>query len=72
MPELPVVSGKKMNRVLVKLGYVMKRRRGSHMMMYKGGKLIVVPDHKELRRGTLRNILREADLTVEEFIELLR
>ena len=72
MPELPVVSGKKMKRVLEKLGYVMKRRRGSHMMMYKGKKLIVVPDHKELKRGTLRNILREADLSVEEFIELLR
>ncbi len=61
-----------MVRVLEKLGYVMKRRRGSHMMMYRAGKLIVVPDHKELRRGTLRNILREADLTVDELIKLMR
>ncbi len=72
MPELPVISGREMVRVLEKLGYEMKRRRGSHMMMRKTGKLIVVPDHKELKRGTLRNILREADLTVEELIELLR
>ncbi len=41
-------------------------------MMYKGKKLIVVPDHKELKRGTLRNILSEADLSVEAFIDLLR
>ena len=72
MPELPVISGKEMVLVLEKLGYEMKRRRGSHMMMRKTGKLIVVPNHKELRRGTLRNILREADLTVEELLELLR
>ena len=72
MPKLPVVSGKQMVRVLEKLGYSMKRRRGSHMMMHKAGKLIVVPDHKELRRGTLRNIMNEADLTVDELIELIR
>ena len=72
MPELPVISGRKMVRVLEKLGYEMKRRRGSHMMMIKSGKLIVVPDHRELKKGTLRNILREADLSVDELIELLR
>ncbi len=71
MPKLPVVSGKKMIQVLEKLGYDVKRRRGSHVMLLKAGKLIVVPYHKELRPGTLRNILREADLTVEELIELL-
>jgi len=61
-----------MVRVLEKTGYEMKRRRGSHMMMLKGNKLIVVPDHKELKKGTLRNILREADLTAKDLIELLR
>ena len=71
MSELPVVSGRKMVRVLESLGYEIKRRRGSHIMMRKSGKLIVVPDHKELKRGTLRNIMREADLTVAELIELL-
>jgi len=60
-----------MVRVLIKLGYIEKRQQGSHLMMFKKGKLIVVPNHKELRRGTLRNIMREADLTVEELIALL-
>ena len=71
MPKLPVISGRKMVRVLKKLGYEEKRQRGSHLMMIKGGKLIVIPNHKELRRGTLRNIMREANLTVGELITLL-
>ena len=71
MPKLPVISGRKMVRVLKKLGYEEKRQRGSHLMMIKGEKLIVILNHKELRRGTLRNIMREANLTVGELITLL-
>ncbi|MBW2172841.1 MAG: type II toxin-antitoxin system HicA family toxin [Deltaproteobacteria bacterium] len=71
MPKLPVISGRKMVHVLRKLGYEEKRQRGSHLIMIKEGKLIVVPNHKELRRGTLRSIMREANLTVGELIALL-
>jgi predicted RNA binding protein YcfA (HicA-like mRNA interferase family) len=51
----------------------MKRQHGSHMILRRDKPFtqLVVPDHEELDRGTLRAIIRQADLTVEQFVELL-
>lgn len=73
MSKLPVVSGAECVKALGKIGFVINRQRGSHVVLVREEpkSTISVPDHKELDRGTLRAIIRQADLSVDEFIELL-
>ena len=74
MSTLPVVSGRDAVQALLKNGYEKDRQKGSHIVMRQISypyRRIVVPDHNELAKGTLRNIIRYAGLTVEEFIKLL-
>lgn len=72
MPGLPVVSGDDLVTALRALGYEIERMRGSHMMLRcRGRKPLTVPRHRELDRRTLRGLIRDAGLTVEEFVELL-
>ena len=73
MIKLPVVSGKECIKALGDAGFRFKRQEGSHVIMRKDNPFIQVsvPDHKELDRGTLRSIIRQVDLSVEEFVKLL-
>jgi predicted RNA binding protein YcfA (HicA-like mRNA interferase family) len=73
MPKLPVISGRQARRAFEKAGWVFSRQRGSHMVLVKAGTAfnLTIPDHKELDRGLLRGLIRDAGLTVEEFVELL-
>ena len=72
MPELPVVSGDQFISALERKGYGIARTRGSHVRMRcPGRKPVTVPRHSALDRGTLRAILRTADISVEDFIKLL-
>lgn len=74
MRRLPALSGREVVKALGKIGYELDRQRGSHMILRHPEppfRRLVVPDHKELRRGTLRAIIRQAGLTVSEFIDLL-
>lgn len=73
MTRLPRVSGKECVRVLVKLGFEVKRQHGSHIILRRSTPFsqIVVPDHPELDTGTLRGILRLAGISPEEFTNLL-
>ncbi|HEX9953276.1 MAG TPA: type II toxin-antitoxin system HicA family toxin [Rubricoccaceae bacterium] len=74
MGELPVVSGHDVVRALVALGYDVDRQRGSHIVLRQSAaphRRAVVPDHREVAKGTLRSIIREAGLTVDEFRALL-
>lgn len=73
MSKLPRISGRDCVKALEKIGFYFKRQEGSHMILRRGSPFaqIVVPDHKELDRGTLRAIVRHASLSVEEFIKLL-
>ena len=74
MARLPVISGRRVVRALEKAGYELDRQRGSHMVLRHSQpphRRIVVPDHREVARGTLRAILRSAGLSVDEFRELL-
>nr|VFK21545.1 MAG: Predicted RNA binding protein YcfA, dsRBD-like fold, HicA-like mRNA interferase family [Candidatus Kentron sp. LFY]VFK59914.1 MAG: Predicted RNA binding protein YcfA, dsRBD-like fold, HicA-like mRNA interferase family [Candidatus Kentron sp. UNK]VFK70166.1 MAG: Predicted RNA binding protein YcfA, dsRBD-like fold, HicA-like mRNA interferase family [Candidatus Kentron sp. UNK] len=70
MAALPVLSGRKVVEVFESLGWEVARRRGSHIILIKEGHpaTLSVPDHKEIARGTLRRLIRIADLTVEEFV----
>ncbi len=74
MSKLPVVSGKKCVKTLGKAGFYFKRREGSHITLRKDNPFtqVVVPDHKELDRGTLRAIIRQAGLSVDKFVGLMR
>lgn len=74
MSLLPVVSGGQVAKALEKIGYVLDRQRGSHMILRQPNpphRRLTVPDHKEVAKGTLRAIIRQAGLTVEEFNALL-
>jgi predicted RNA binding protein YcfA (HicA-like mRNA interferase family) len=69
---LPLVSGRKVVIALQRAGYYIRRQRGSHIRLYHQQRLpVTVPDHKEIDRRTLKSILRTANITTEEFIELL-
>ena len=72
MTKLPVVSGRKCIKALEKAGFYIVRQKGSHIMLWHDdGRRLIVPAHKELDRGTLRAIIRQAGLTVDEFVALL-
>ena len=61
-------------KALLKVGYEHDRQRGSHIILRQLAyphRRIVVPNHKEVSRGTLRSIIRETGLTVAEFKDLL-
>jgi predicted RNA binding protein YcfA (HicA-like mRNA interferase family) len=72
--KLPVVSGREAVRALRQAGYEVDHQTGSHLILRQvrpPHRRLTVPDHKELAKGTLRAIIREAGLTVEEFRRLL-
>lgn len=73
MSVLPSVAERECAKALGKVGFYLKRQAGSHMILRRDVPFaqVVVPDHKELDRGTLRAIIRQADLSVDEFIKLL-
>ena len=73
MSKLPRLSGRECVKALERAGFYFKRQEGSHIILRRDNPFsqIVVPDHKELDRGTLRAIIRQAALSVEEFMKLL-
>ncbi len=73
MSGLPRISGRECVKALNKIGFSLKRQEGSHMVLRRDNPFcqVVVPDHKELDRGTLRAIIRQSNLSVDEFIKLL-
>jgi predicted RNA binding protein YcfA (HicA-like mRNA interferase family) len=68
------LSDRKMRTALERAGFVFVRQRGSHMILRRGSPpaWVVVPDHRQVKPGTLRGIIADADLTVDEFIALLK
>jgi len=72
MPSLPRVSGAETIRALEKLGFAAVRQRGSHVVLRRGAAGCVVPNHHELKTGTLAGLLKQAGVSVAEFIEALR
>jgi predicted RNA binding protein YcfA (HicA-like mRNA interferase family) len=68
MPELPSISGDEAIKIFQRLGFYEARQRGSHVVMRREDKGCVIPRHKELARGTLRSAIRQAGITIEEFL----
>jgi len=73
MPKLPRVSGRETVRAFQRAGWEVTRQRGSHVVLTKAGSIytLSVPLHPVLGPGLLRDLIRKAELTVEEFTELL-
>ncbi len=72
MSQLPILSGRAIVKALAKVGYFEVRQRGSHIRLSCPGKRsITVPDHKVIGRGLLKKILRDAELSMEDFMKLL-
>ncbi len=74
MSVLPRISGKEVVKALAKIGYEEDRQRGSHIILRQNSyphRRITIPNHKEIAKGTLRTVIREVGLTVDEFKALL-
>jgi predicted RNA binding protein YcfA (HicA-like mRNA interferase family) len=72
MPKFPGLSGQDIVRALERLGFELIRQSGSHIIMRRGISGCVVPNHKEVKIGTVSGILRQAGVSAEEFAESLR
>ncbi|MEJ2672408.1 MAG: type II toxin-antitoxin system HicA family toxin [Deltaproteobacteria bacterium] len=74
MTKLPVVSGRQLVKALAKAGYLFDHQHGSHIILRHQSpphRRLTIPDHKEISKGTLRQIIRESGLSLNEFIQLL-
>ena len=75
MPPLPVLTARRIITALNKAGFVVIRQKGSHIRLrHPDGRIVTVPDHRgqDIGRGLLRKILRDADLSRDEFVALLK
>ena len=70
MPKLPRTSGAAIVKALERLGFVKVRQSGSHVIMRRGQSGCVVPMHSEVKVGTLAGILRQAEVSPDDFIEV--
>ena len=71
MPKLPHVSGAEALRAFQRLGFEKVRQRGSHVVVKRGSVGCVIPMHSEIKIGTLSGLLRQANVSAEEFIAAL-
>jgi predicted RNA binding protein YcfA (HicA-like mRNA interferase family) len=73
--KLPVLTGDELVRILERLGFLARRQKGSHLHLYRiaDGKRVTVPIHKgrDIPNGTLRSILRDADISPEDLRDLV-
>ena len=71
-PRLPRISGDEATRALERAGFRRISQRGSQLKLRSdGGRVVIIPLHRELATGTLRSIIRQSGLSVEEFLERL-
>lgn len=73
MAQLPVMSGHEVVKIFELLGWQFVRQSGSHMVMVKDGEMasLSIPKHREVAKGTLRSLIRAANITADEFIKLV-
>ena len=73
MASLPVLSGQEVVRIFETFGWTVARQKSSHIIMTRQGENVTlsIPNHNEVARGTLRSLIRSANLTVDEFVKAL-
>ena len=69
MPNLPMISGIEAVQIFNQLGFKKVRQKGSHVVLRRGSRGCVIPLHKELALGTLRSAIKQAGISIEDFIE---
>ncbi len=72
MPKFPGLPGAEIVRALEILGFVVTRQSGSHIVMKREGQGCVVPNHKEVKIGTVNGVLRQAGVSTQEFSNALK
>ena len=73
MDRLPLLSGREIIKILEKIGYCEARQKGSHIRLScPNKKSITVPNYKIVSRGLLRKILRDVEMSTQEFLKLLK
>ena len=72
MPKLPVLKPKEVVKILERAGFLFERQNGSHRIFSKDYFIVTVPIHnKDLKKGTLKHIVKQSGFTVEDFIKFL-
>jgi len=73
MSKLPQISGLQVVKALQRKGFTVRRQHGSHIILRRDVPFsqTVVPDHRQIDRGTLRAILRQSDIGIDEFVSLV-
>ncbi len=71
MAKRPIVSSDQVIKALSEFGFTVSSQRGSHVKLRKNSVSLIVPLHNELGKGILRKILKQAGITVEEFVKVL-
>lgn len=73
MASLPVLSGHEVVRVFESFGWTVARQKSSHIILTKEGENVTlsIPNHNEVARGTLRSLIRSANLTVDQFVKAI-
>ena len=71
MPKLPRIGSRQVIAALKRMGFAIVRQKGSHIVMRRGTSGCVVPNHKEIRAGTLAGILKQAGVSSDEFLAQL-
>ena len=74
MPKLPIISGADLVKAFAKIGYKKDHQTGSHIILRNNTpphRRLTIPNHREIAKGTLRAVIRQAGLSREEFFELL-
>jgi predicted RNA binding protein YcfA (HicA-like mRNA interferase family) len=66
--KLPVISGERLIKILVRKGFSVRRQAGSHVVLQRGFVVFSVPLHEELKKGTLKAILNQSGLSVEDLL----
>ena len=76
MQKLPPTSGRQVVKALSKAGFEIVGRKGSHVRLKKKTPnktyIVIVPMHSEIKKGTLKSIIRQSGLSPEEFLKLLK
>lgn len=72
--KLPLLSGREVAKVFEKQGWEVARHKGDHIILVKEGHIatLSIPDHKEVAKGTLRELIARAGITVEEFLGAMK
>ena len=71
MIAIPILSGQEVVKVFESLGWYVARQKGSHIIMVKENHIatLSIPNHKEVAKGTLRSLIRSADISIDQFVK---